>query len=137
MPSTSRLFDAGFTWVEEEKSCEACDALTTSAWWHLGVPGNRSNWKRLRKRTINSTIWMFPKIVTVPPKWMVYFMENPIKMDDLGGKTHYFRKHPYQPIIVLIIPLYYIYFFKPNCQNIWTCQFCESWWPFRDGEFFT
>ena len=20
------------------------------------------------------------------PKWMVYFMENPIKMDDLGGK---------------------------------------------------
>ena len=20
-----------------------------------------------------------------PPKWMVYFMENPIKMDDLGG----------------------------------------------------
>ena len=20
-------------------------------------------------------------------------MENPIKMDDLGGKTHYFRKH--------------------------------------------
>ena len=22
-------------------------------------------------------------------------MENPIKMDDLGGKTHYFRKHTY------------------------------------------
>ena len=22
----------------------------------------------------------------LPPKWMVYFMENPIKMDDLGGK---------------------------------------------------
>ena len=20
----------------------------------------------------------------LPPKWMVYFMENPIKMDDLG-----------------------------------------------------
>ena len=28
------------------------------------------------------------------PKWMVKIMENPIKMDDLGGKTHYFRKHP-------------------------------------------
>ena len=27
--------------------------------------------------------WVFPKI-GVPPKWMVYFMENPIKMDDLG-----------------------------------------------------
>ena len=26
-----------------------------------------------------------PKIGVVnPPKWMVYFMENPIKMDDLG-----------------------------------------------------
>ena len=42
-PQQIGLFDAGFTWVEEEKSCEACDALTTSAWWHLGVPGNRSN----------------------------------------------------------------------------------------------
>ena len=28
------------------------------------------------------------------PKWMVKIMENPIKMDDLGGKLHYFRKHP-------------------------------------------
>ena len=26
-----------------------------------------------------------PKIGGKPPKWMVYFMENPIKMDDLGG----------------------------------------------------
>ena len=25
-----------------------------------------------------------PKIGGKPPKWMVYFMENPIKMDDLG-----------------------------------------------------
>ena len=25
-----------------------------------------------------------------PPKWMVYFMENPIKMDDLGGFPHIF-----------------------------------------------
>ena len=31
-----------------------------------------------------------------PPKWMVYFMENPIKIDDLGGFYHpYFWKHPY------------------------------------------
>jgi len=28
------------------------------------------------------------------PKWMVKIMENPIKMDDLEGKPHYFRKHP-------------------------------------------
>ena len=27
---------------------------------------------------------MCPKIGGKTPKWMVYFMENPIKMDDLG-----------------------------------------------------
>ena len=27
---------------------------------------------------------MFPKIGGKTPKWMVYFMEKPIKMDDLG-----------------------------------------------------
>ena len=27
-------------------------------------------------------------------------MENPIKMDDLGGKPHYFRKHPYNYALV-------------------------------------
>ena len=26
---------------------------------------------------------------------MVKIMENPIKMDEFGGKTHYFRKHPF------------------------------------------
>ncbi len=29
-----------------------------------------------------------------PPKWMVYFMENPIKMDDLGVKPHIFGGPP-------------------------------------------
>ena len=28
-----------------------------------------------------------PKIGGLPPKWMVKIMENPIKMDDLGGLT--------------------------------------------------
>jgi len=28
--------------------------------------------------------WVFPKGVYTP-KWMVYLVENPIKMDDLGG----------------------------------------------------
>ena len=27
---------------------------------------------------------------------MVKIMENPMKMDDLVGKTHYFRKHPHR-----------------------------------------
>ena len=38
---------------------------------------------------------MFPIIAGKPPKWMVYFMENPIKMDDLGGKKKLFLvQHP-------------------------------------------
>ena len=40
-------------------------------------------------------IWMFPKIGGKPPKWMVKIMENPIKMDDLGGKNPLFLvQHP-------------------------------------------
>ena len=33
---------------------------------------------------INRFIWVFPKI-NGTPKWMVKIMENPIKMDDMGG----------------------------------------------------
>ena len=39
-----------------------------------------------------------------PPKWMVKIMENTIKMDDLGGKTPYFWKHPYKRSPPLRIP---------------------------------
>ena len=39
------------------------------------------------------SIWVFPKIVVFPPKWMVKIMESPIRLDDFG--YHYFRKHPY------------------------------------------
>ena len=35
-------------------------------------------------------IWVFPKMGGKPPKWMVKIMENPIKMDDLGGKNPIF-----------------------------------------------
>ena len=44
------------------------------------------------KQLIMKTKWVFPKIV-VPQKWMVYFMENPIKHGMIWG-YHYFWKHP-------------------------------------------
>ena len=33
-----------------------------------------------------NTCWVFPKIGKNTPKWMFFLMENPSKMDDLGGK---------------------------------------------------
>ena len=35
----------------------------------------------------NTQVGVFPKIGGKPPKWMVYFMENLIKTDDLGGPS--------------------------------------------------
>ena len=32
-------------------------------------------------------------------------MENPIKMDDLGGNTHYFWKHPYWEFVLVSCPV--------------------------------
>ena len=48
-----------------------------------------------RRLQTDIDIRVFPKIGFFPPKWMVKIMETPMKMDDFGGKTHYFGKHPY------------------------------------------
>ena len=58
-----------------------------------GVCSRNSEGKYLKKKI--SCIWVFPKIGGKPPKWMVKIMENPIKIDDLGGFSPYFWKHPF------------------------------------------
>ena len=42
--------------------------------------------------------WVFPKIgVPHGPTMDGLYWNNPVKMDGLVGKPHYFRKHPHQP----------------------------------------
>ena len=45
---------------------------------------------------------MFPKLGVPQNGWFV--MEDPIKMDDLGGNNHYFRKHPYVAVMYHQLP---------------------------------
>ena len=47
----------------------------------------------LAKNLAEFYMWVFPKIMVPQNGWFI--MEIPIKMDVLGGKPHYFRKHPY------------------------------------------
>ena len=56
---------------------------------------------------------MFPKIM-VPPKWMVKIMKNPIKKDDLGGKSPIFGS-------------------TPRCQLMVNCWFGSRWFGFLES----
>ena len=73
------------------KSCDSYPRWVKSA-FPMGVgdpPG---------KYTV--TYRVFPKIGGKTPKMDGFWMENPIKMDDLGGNTPYFWKHPYPTLEV-------------------------------------
>jgi len=69
--------------------------------WQIRRGGSRCLWSE-RDRIFKKEVdwcwygcfqkWWYPKMDGL------YIMEIPIKMDDLGGKTHYFWKHPYQLI---------------------------------------
>ena len=47
------------------------------------------------KKAIFLNMGVEPKIVGKPPKWMVYFMENPMNKWMIWGAHPYFWKHPY------------------------------------------
>ena len=62
-----------------------------------------------------------PKIGVVgphPPKWMVKIVENPIKMDDLGGKPPIFWKYPYtrKPLVFIIDSFFWLLVFLLQCS---------------------
>ena len=98
---------------------------------HLARPLKRSkvsnlNQVRLCVYICIYNMCVFPKIGVFPPKWMVKIMENPIKMDDLGGKTTtYFWKHPY---ICVKIPW--------KSLGPWPPFFFKSGWGCRVSPFF-
>ena len=84
------------------------EAISPKTWW---TPPRNVHVFHTKKQALKSVVQFFWKksVFTFQvqqnymdvsknrgtPKWMVKIMENPIKMDDLGGKTHYFRKYPY------------------------------------------
>ena len=51
--------------------------------WYILPLDPKCPWKM---KVLNPKNRVFPTIGGKPPKWMVKIMENPIKMDDLGGK---------------------------------------------------
>ena len=80
-----------FPYWSEPKWCKKNIILTFGCFWI----------------TVND-MWVFPKIRDTP-KWMVKRMENPIfLMDDLGGKTPIFWKHPYVLPMLLYLNLSYL-----------------------------
>ena len=81
-----------------EKTCQGCKNSRchfarhcTSGCQHR-QPGGRHPTPKLG----GSKIWLLNQKIGdfTLPKWMVKIVENPIKMDDLGGKHHYFWETP-------------------------------------------
>ena len=57
---------------------------SSAVWREITDPG--SDLAVASSRSVfHQPLWVFPTKEGKPPKWMVKIMENPIKMDDLGG----------------------------------------------------
>ena len=101
--STTDLVDGFFSWILMNPkhlwplSPICCRAATGPS---PRQPGRGGCFPRLQAKLKGEkhsgsagAIWMFPKIGVFPPKWMVKIMENPIKMDDLGGTIIFGNTH--------------------------------------------
>ena len=67
-----------------QQSCQVIDCLSTVN------QGGGPNTSIKSGKILQEEVGVNPKIGGKPPKWMVKIMENPIKMDDLGGNTPIF-----------------------------------------------
>ena len=74
-----------------------------------------------------TTCWVFPKI-GVSPTWTVYNGKPLLKWMILGGKTHYFRKHPAGHLCEICFNKKTAKFRRP-ASRVWRL-FVE--YPFRD-----
>ena len=119
-------------------SCFMSPGCQSPRWDHVMIKKgledpNRPNWPNkihkihpdLSKRYL--FIWVFPKIVGKPPKWMVKIMENPIKMDDLGGKPTIFGNiHLDGTWLVLFKDVYFHPEIWGRCSPILTTIFSDG-----------
>ena len=82
--STSLVFICIITNCYYQKCIIDTPRAEFSQKWHLESSSDQqatkvSSWKLHNHLGVSKNRGVYP------PKWMVYFMENPIKMDDLGG----------------------------------------------------
>ena len=95
----------------------------------LGIPTKKCNHRIHVGYIFFISTWMVPKIGGFPPKWMVKIMvPNPIKMDDLGGFSPYFWKHPHGWLIFMV-HLGRIYQSISIPLILWACHYYHLWHP--------
>ena len=113
----------------------------------VDVWGTKSSWYRCfswpslvwSPKNWSFPIWVFPKI-GVPQKWMVYDGKH-YQNGWFGGKTHHFRKHPYEyhpevSLMILVVDpteekdwVFALSVWKDLKSACWACWICQGILP--------
>ena len=97
-----RINETESTDVQMATKRETNQSLTSSTNQLMDFESARGNVYQNQETSRERDIWVFPKIGVPQNVWFI--MENFIKMDDLGGKTPYFWKHPFYSSSVFFSP---------------------------------